>query len=203
MTSHGAGRKGKRGDGAGRGWMDVMGWQQLHTIEPRQAPPLYGYLCQTNKWGGQRQTNAWHVSVLSEWQVKPLWVLAPKHWANTPGPRPPRWFLPYPTSGPTLRTICRGAPCRRPHDLIKCNYHQPLVLRGRRGVSEGETSCSRETNIHIFVIALCLSTCNQGIRPHIIPTLIHYKKKSVIFLYPENVWFCHWISAYSLKWKVS
>lgn len=147
MTSRGAGRKkGKRGDGAGRGWMDVMGWQQLHTIESRQAPPLCGYLCQTNKWGGQRETNAWHVSLLTEWQVKPLWVLAPKHWANTPGPD-----LDCPaTPDPTLRAICRSAPRRRPHDLIKCNYHQPLVLRGRRGVSGGETSCSGETNRFIF-----------------------------------------------------
>lgn len=46
----------------------------------------------------------------------------------------PCWPLPYPTSDPTLRTISRAALCRRPHDLIKCNYHQPLVLGGgRRG----------------------------------------------------------------------
>lgn len=42
----------------------------------------------------------------------------------------PRCPLPYPTSDPTLRTISRAAPCRRPHDLIKCNYHQLLVLGG-------------------------------------------------------------------------
>lgn len=87
MTSRGAGRmRGERGDGAGRGWMDVTGWQQLATMELRQAAPLCGY----------------------------LW------------PPPAQWPLPYATSDPTLRAICRSAPCRRPHDLIKCNYHQFL-----------------------------------------------------------------------------
>lgn len=63
-----------------------------------------------------------------------------------PWPQMPHCPLPYPTSDPMLRAICRSAPCRRPHDLIKCNYHQSLVLRGRRGVNGGETSCFRETN---------------------------------------------------------
>lgn len=99
-----------------------------------------------------------------------------------PRPRPPRCPLPYPTSDPTLRVICRSAPCRRPHDLIKCNYHQPLVLRGRRGVSGGETSCFRETNRSIIahfsstIFSFFLLAKNET-RPHIIPSINHCSKK--------------------------
>lgn len=186
MTSRGAGRKkGKRGDGAGRGWMDVMGWQQLHTIEPGQAPPLCGYLFQTNKWGGQRQTNAWHVSLLwvtGKATVGPGPQTLGKH--SWPRPRLPRCPLPYPTSDPTLRAICRSAPCRRPHDLIKCNYHQPLVLGwGVRGVSGGETSCSREKNwfifAHLFQQRQVCFYLQTGITPQCILTIMHCGKRVI------------------------
>lgn len=88
--------------------------------------------------------------------------------------------LPYPTSDPTLRAICRSAPRRRPHDLIKCNYHQRLVLRGRRAVSGGETSCSWETNIHfctLFSGIFGFLLAKNRIRPQTTPTIIHYLKK--------------------------
>jgi len=54
-------------------------------------------------------------------------------------PRPRLSCRPLPCRhlDPTLWAICRSAPHRRPHDLIKCNYHQPLVLTGRRAVSAG------------------------------------------------------------------
>lgn len=174
MTSRGAEREREK-----TGRTDVMGWQQFHTIEPRRAPPPRGYLCQTNKRGGQRQTNAWHVSLLTEWQLKPPRTLGKHSWPRPPLPHRP---LPYPTPDPTLRAICRSAPCRQPHDLIKCNYHQPLVLGGRGGVNRGETSCSRETNniqffAHFFRQFLGSSTLQERTRPHITPHINHGSEK--------------------------
>lgn len=97
------------------------------------------YLRQTNNLRGQRQTSAWRGSLPTEWQAGPVKVpqtLLSHSW--------PCWPLPYPTTDPTLRTISRAEPRRRPHDLIKCNYHQLLVLGGGSGgdyLLEGNIRC--------------------------------------------------------------
>lgn len=85
------------------------------------------YLYQTNKAGGQRQTSAWHGSPPTEWQVGP--VKAPRHWKTTPGPAAP---CPIPLQTPRWEQLAAAAPRRWPYDLIKCNYHQLLVLGGER-----------------------------------------------------------------------
>lgn len=118
------------------------------------------YLRQTNKLRGQRQTSAWRGSLATEWQAGPVKVpptLLNHSW--------PCWPLPYPTTDPTLRTISRAEPRRRPHDLIKCNYHQLLVLGGGRR----ETTCLRETFVaslvvaHLFTFTGCIVTSRQKI----------------------------------------
>lgn len=139
-----------------------MDWQQLHTMEPRQAPPPEcGYLLANKQ--ARTKADKWTSCFAGPWLTGKATV-APGP-PKTLGKQPrPRWPLPYPAADPTLGAICRSAPCRRPPDLIKCNYHQPLVqVGGGWWFFLGGASCSGgETNIHflhIFSFFPTISVC--------------------------------------------
>lgn len=69
-------------------------------------------------------------------------TLSKQLWAPTFAPQP------YPASDPSLGAIWRNTPSRQPRDLIKSNYHQPLVLTGRKAVSANE---NQYLFLHIFL----------------------------------------------------
>ncbi len=129
MTSRGAGRQKEGTEGRdGRDGLTTASHNRAETST------TYAWLSLPDKqMSGTKADKCMTCFTTLEWQVKPLQVpqtLGKHSWPRPPLPCCP---LPYPTTDPTLRAIWRGAPCRRPHDLIKCNYHQPLVLKGEMG----------------------------------------------------------------------
>lgn len=128
MTIRGAGRKREMGQ-----WGDSEGTVRglttaSHNGAKTSSSSVVIYSRQTSVDKSRQMHDMFHCPLTDSWSYCGSW----------PRPRLPCWPLPYPTSDPMLRTICNGAPCSRPHHLIKCDYHQPLLLSRRGGESGGD-----------------------------------------------------------------